>query len=159
MPKRNANLDAAREAYVTGGDDVTLQKVADQFHIPANTLGTHCANEKWTEARKSYREDIAIRARKKLAESESEVRLRQIRLGRVLQTRGLERIRIASVKELDVEQARHYVRDGSEIERKALGIEERGAAHVNLNITPAELENLSDEDLNALYERLKAAAG
>jgi len=158
MPKANPRTPEARDEYVTGGDDVTLETVSEKYSIPVRTLETHSAREKWVAERVNFRREVAETARKKLLETEAEVRVRQMRLGRLLQVKGYERVRDMKVKELEPEIALRYVRFGTEIERKALGIEDgRGNVLLNLNVTPEDLERMSDEELSALYAKLKTA--
>ena len=159
MPKANPRVPDAREEYVTGGDDVTLETLAEKYSVNARTLEGYCGREKWVEQRAEFRRDVAERARKKLAATEAQVRVRQMKIGRTVQLKGLERMKGLSAKELQPEIALRYVRFGTEIERKALGIEDGGGnVLLNLNVTPEDLERMSDEELSALYAKLKTAA-
>ena len=170
MPKHHPEMAQACEGYVRGGDDVTLATLAEKYSIPANTLANHSAKEKWAAQREEFRRELKAVQRKKAIVTETEVRERQIKRGQLMQEvsllgtkqhmlgtdpNGKPYSKLADAKEL-----RLWMINGADLERKAAGLPSGDAdVLVNLNVTPDDVERLSDEDLSALRAKIKSALG
>ena len=170
MAKPHPRMQEAREEYIAGGDDVTLEVLAEKYSIPFNSLRGRSAREKWVKDRKQYRVDVKQKTMKKAANIESEIRGRQIKRGQLMQEVSLLGTKQHMLgtdpngkpysKLTDAKELRLWMIDGADLERKAAGLPNGDAdVLVNLNVTPDDVERLSDEELSALRAKIKSALG
>lgn len=152
-------MTAAREDYVTSDPPLTLEAISEKHGISIQSVRQHSAKEKWVSQRELHMEKVRTLTRKKAAEQIAGIRVRQMAFGRMMQGKGAEKLHATDASAIDVEQARHLIRDGSEIERKAAGMEEKGGVLAKLMFTPEDLEKMSDEEIDALYARVRSAIG
>ncbi len=139
-----------RKAYVTSTK--TYAEISTLTGAPsASALEQRGARESWKELRQEFQKQLSDKTIELQAEMQSEVRLRQAKLGRALQqlaVKGLATLKPEELGELGVSR---LARIGAELERKALGMEE-----VQLRIhTAHDLRRLTDAEL---LELAKGAA-
>jgi hypothetical protein len=148
---------ALRDEYATGFDDVTLKSIADKHGLKEQTVRTHAAKEKWSDARRQYRDKTSTKTQEKASTLEAEARARFVSFGKLMQARGAKRIQDLDPATLDADTARKLLKDGVEVEAKGLGIDDGSKAKVNLNLTPDDIARLSDEELDELRAKVAAA--
>lgn len=123
MAKRKYNWSALRDLYVMGDDEVTLEWMASQKDSPAvGTLKDKSSKGDWPEQRRQYRDQVTTKARGRASTSEAELRVRHIKIAKALQAKALKRLQVLDINELSPSELRLYLKDATEIERKAAGI-------------------------------------
>ena len=158
MPKvRALSWVALRDEYATGLDSVTLQSIADKHELKLDTVKRHSMREKWADARTLYRNRTSTETQKRAMTLEAEARARFVNLGKLMQLKGGQRIQGLDPETLDADTARKLLKDGVEVEAKGLGIDDGSGVSVNLNVTPDDLERMTDEEINELHAKLAAA--
>jgi hypothetical protein len=158
VPKVTAKSWAAiKTDYACGLDDVTLQVLADKHGVSMSAITHRAAREKWAQARADYRHTTSVKTQERAATLESEARSRFVNLGKLMQARGAARISKLDPETLEPEEARKLLKDGVDVEAKGLGIADGSGVGVNLNLTPEDIERMSDDELDALYTKLATA--
>ena len=122
MPPRKAPWEQVREEYVAGPDELTLAVLAAHYGVAVETVCRHAAAEKWAAQRVQHRHTVAIRGREKATTSEAEIRVRHIGIAKLMQAKAIARLRTLDPEKMDLSEVRHYLRDATEIERRAAGI-------------------------------------
>lgn len=135
-----------RQIYITGNDDVTFKSISEMDGAPKfNTIRQRAAEENWTGQRAQYQLQVQKQTFEHTAIAEAEVRARQIGIARELQDKALERLRSLDVSELSARDTLQYLRDATDIERKAMGMSEEH--NVNVRGASWQLENLDKHQL------------
>lgn len=153
---RRHDWDYWRNAYVTGGDEITLEFLASRPHAPGlSTLKDYSRAEDWPKQRAEYQGRVRTRTRELTAETDAQVAARHAKLGRTLQNLAIKALTGRGVEALSNAELIRLVVAGTDIERKALGLD---TVNLNLNLKGLEdLTKLSDEELEATRERVRLA--
>lgn len=122
MPPRKAPWEQVREEYVAGPDELTLEVLSAHYGVSPDTMRHHASVEKWAEQRVQHRHTVAIKGREKASTSEAEIRVRHIGIAKLMQAKAIARLRTLDPEKMDLSEVRHYLRDATEIERRAAGI-------------------------------------
>ena len=130
-----------RHKYVAG--DATLDDLAAPNDAPAlDTLKKRSARDGWAEQRAAYRHQTSTRTRELASTSEAEVAARHVKVARALQHKGLERLQSIKPEELSPRDVLAYIKEATDIERKALGLDT--IRMTQLNKRPSDM---TDEEL------------
>ena len=119
---KRLDWDAIRETYITAANPTSMGELAQVHGCAVDTVRRHSSRENWTELRKQYRRDVARKTMDKSSSHEAEIRVRQMKIGRSMQAKGLQRLQQLDPGSLTPEEARRYLATGSEIERQASGL-------------------------------------
>ena len=139
--------NAIRRAYIRGEDDVTLEALGAITGYPAlDTLKKRAAREDWTDLRREFRHQIGTKIREIDADLKTEVRGRHAKVGKALITLGVRALAHQNPSTLEAVDAVRLLKIGTDIERKALGMEE-----INVRLgrikSPEDFEKLSEAEL------------
>jgi hypothetical protein len=119
-----------RHKYVAG--DATLDDLAAPNDAPAlDTLKKRSARDGWAEERAAYRHQTSTRTREFASVSEAEVAARHVKLAKALQHKGLERLATLKPEELSPRDLLAYIKEATDIERKALGLDTIRMTHLS----------------------------
>ena len=122
--KPRYDWDYYRQRYIA--TDLTLPELAALPNAPKlDTLKKRSAREDWTGQREAFRHQASTKTAELTATTESEVRARHVRIARALQHKALERLQTLDVSKLPPKEVRGFLRDATEIERRALGLGDR----------------------------------
>jgi len=146
------NWEEIREAFISGGDDVTAQSLSDIFGPVRTTIAKKISGEKWREQRDQFREEVEKKALKKIASKQSEIRARHMSIVARALPPVIEKLTGADAQDLTIEEARRLLKDLCDIERRASGIPEEHT----FSMTRQEVENLTREERDRIIagERL-----
>jgi hypothetical protein len=158
--KRGIDWELIRDEYITGSDTVTVRSLAHKHGVDQATVSGHSKREQWVALRQAHRQRVASKARESVITAQAGIRKRQMELGQRMQELGrtamaqlAKRVKNADgtdrvVIELDATEARLFIKDGSEIERKAAGIPEDGSNEVAVKVLAAAMRHCTDEELD-----------
>ena len=150
MAKAKHNWANIRHQYITGQNDVTLEYLSNQPDAPAlTTLKKRSARENWSKEREIYRHQVSTKLRQKATVSEAEVAAQQLQDARLMRAKALASLERFTEIDLDPKEARMYLKEAAEIERKALGMD---TIQVKID---KRLDELSDEELERLLKEHK----
>lgn len=107
-----------------------------------------CSKEKWEAQRVAYRDRTHTKTREITATTEAEVSARHIKIAQALQAKALKALQALDVSTLPPSEIRQYIATAAEIERKALGMDNKFTLRGVGN-----LDELSDSDLIQLATR------
>jgi len=139
--------DYYRTKYVTS--DATLQDISEIPEAPAlGTLKRYSTTQDWPGQRRAYKDQTATRTQNLASVTEAEVSARHVRIAKALQHKALERLRTLNVSELGPRDLLAFLKEATDIERKALGMETVRLRHLNKD--PSEMTD--DELVEALHE-------
>lgn len=143
--------DYYRQKYVAG--DATLDDLSRLPNAPAlGTLKTHSTRDDWPAQRRAYRDQLTTRTRELASTSEAEIAARHVKVARALQHKALERLQSLNPSELAPRDLLAFLKEATDIERKALGLDTIRLAHLSKppsDMTDAELQ----EAIRALASR------
>jgi predicted transcriptional regulator len=131
MAKKKAKRipwSAIREKYITS-ETVTLDDLAKEFGVDRSGVAARSSKEKWTDKRRSYFDRVSTAAENLAANAEAKRRARMLTIAdsmKALASEGLKRtiedVRKDPKLRLDLSEIRLMLKDGTEIERRALGM-------------------------------------
>ncbi|GAA3995301.1 hypothetical protein GCM10022631_01860 [Deinococcus rubellus] len=138
---------AIRRAYIRGEDSVTLDSLGHDAGAPKpGTIKNRAAREDWTDLRAQFREQVVIKTREIDLDLKAEVRGRHAKVGKALITLGVRGLAHQQPEKLEPVDVVRLLKIGTDIERKALGMEE-----VNVRVgrikNPDDLDKLSEAEL------------
>ncbi|WP_104990874.1 hypothetical protein [Deinococcus sp. NW-56] len=141
------NWSAIRREYIRGEDTVTLASLAAKPGYPSERqLERRSAAEDWMDLRLQMRREVDGRLRALDLDMKTEVRRRQAKVGKALVTLGVRAMAHQDPEKMDVLDMARTIKIGTELERKALGMEE-----LNINFgrikSPDDLDKLPEEEL------------
>jgi hypothetical protein len=117
-----------KEKYITS-ETITFEEVAKEFGIAPSTIMNRAAKEKWTTSRERYHEIVSRKAQDLAGSSEARRRAKMLTIAdsmKGLAAEGLSRaIQDFSKNKdsrMDLAEIRLMIKDGTEIERRALGM-------------------------------------
>ncbi|MBZ9713763.1 hypothetical protein [Deinococcus multiflagellatus] len=135
---------AIRREYIRGEDAVTLATLADKPGAPSlRQIERRSSEEDWPELRLQMRREVDGRLRAADLDMKTEVRRRQLKIGTALTTLGVQGMAHQKPEEMDMLDVARAIKIGTDLERKALGMEE-----LNVNLRGIK----SPEDLDKLGE-------
>lgn len=125
MSKKKFDWDYYRERYIFGGDEVTLEQMTQYPNAPKlQTLKGRAAKEKWADQRKAYRYKTHTKTTDAISSTEAEITARHVRISHDMQEKALERLKAIVISDLTPNDLRLFIKDATELERKALGLDE-----------------------------------
>ena len=125
MPEK---VKEAMDLYLKGH---SVNSIAKQLKINRGSVTRYKNKENW-DAKKM---EIARRVEKKVENTIVADQARFINLGRLLQSRGMQRVRMIPDDEIKASDALDYIREGIKIEKEATG---QGERVFNITITLPE---------------------
>jgi len=130
-------------------DGMTLEGVASLPDAPAfGTIKNRCGTEKWLLQREALRVQTVARTREVTATTESDVSARHVKIAQALQSKALQALQKLDVDKLKPTEIREFLATATDIERKALGMDNKFTRKGVGDVT-----KLSDTDLLALARR------
>ena len=134
-----------RHKYTTG--DMSLDDIASLPHSPhLTTIKKRAAADKWTQQRDAYRYHTATKVREMTTTTEADVSARHVKIAQELQSKALQALQRLDVTTLPASEIRQFLATATDIERKALGMDNkftlRGVGQLD-KITDAELLTLA----------------
>lgn len=148
MPGETAKAYAAFAIYRDMGPGRGLEALARLLHTSKTNQAAWSAKNRWQERVRAYDEHVAKRTTAAAMEDAVAVNLRHAQLGRVLQTRGAQRMASIDPSALTPGEAIQAAKVGTQIERDALGMSNKvevtgeGGAPLTIAIVRADLDDL-----------------
>ncbi|MDL2342575.1 hypothetical protein QOL99_00230 [Deinococcus sp. MIMF12] len=138
---------AIRREYIRGDDTVTYASLAAKPGYPdKRQIEKRASAEDWVDLRLEVRRQVDGRLRALDLDMKTEVRMRQAKVGKALVTLGVRAMAHQDPEKMDVLDMARTIKIGTELERKALGMEE-----LNINFgrikSPDDLDKLPEEEL------------
>jgi len=138
---------AIRREYIRGDETCTLEAISAKTGGPSlDTLKKRSAREDWADLRRQFVHQTGTKFQEIDADLKAEVRGRHAKIGKavtMLAVRGMAHLKPENMDAIDVAR---FLKIGTEIERKALGMEE-----VNVRLgrikSPDDLDKLSEAEL------------
>ncbi|GGJ65274.1 hypothetical protein [Deinococcus aquiradiocola] len=144
-----------RREYIRGDERVTYLSLSTKTGYPSHdVIKSRAAREDWTDLRAQFQHKVAAAAQNLDLETLEEVRNRQARIGKALQTTAVKGMAHLNPQELSAFEVARLAQVGSDLERKARGMEEFTVRVEDLR-SPADLKNLTPEQLLELRARVK----
>lgn len=149
-----------RNKFVTGDDDLSLQRLSELPEAPAlQSIKNRSSKESWYEQRKAFRRAVAVEADKAIAAGDvtgktlakvdalidaAETITRHVKLARKMQSLVVQRLRDMKPNELSPRDLIAFINASTAIERLALGM---ATEHTKIDI---DLSKLDDRELEAI---------
>lgn len=138
---------ALRREFIRGEDDVTFEALSHKTDAPAyGTIKNRAGREDWTGLRQDFRVQVVARTREIDLDLKTEVRGRHAKVGKALITLGVRGLAHQQPETLEPVDVVRLLKVGTDIERKALGMEE-----VNVRLgrirNPDDLDRMSEAEL------------
>jgi hypothetical protein len=148
-----------RRQYVRGDDTVTFAHLGTQTGAPGlSAIKKRAGKEKWADLRAEFRNQVGTRVNQMDLETVEDVRLRHVGIARRLQASGEKALDGLGLADIGAFGVVRLLTAGMEAERKARGMEEFTVRIEDLR-SPADLKNLSTDQLTELLERRRRARG
>lgn len=122
MPRKKYDWDKIRTEYISGDDHTTLEALCSMHGCSIDTIKRRSSKENWVDQRTQYRHRVATKTQQKAAAKEAEIRVRHMQIARAMQEKALRKLVTVDPSGLSMSELRHWIRDATEIERKAAGI-------------------------------------
>jgi hypothetical protein len=130
-------------------DGLTLESVSQLPDSPAlGTLKNRAAADKWQAQRTAMRERVVTKTREFTVTSEADVSARHVKIAQALQAKALQALQRVDPAALPPSEIRQYLATATDIERKALGMDNKFTLK-----GVGQLDQLSDAELLALARR------
>lgn len=147
---------AIRREYIRGDEKVTYLSLSVKTGYPSHdVIKARAAREDWTDLRAQFQHKVVTQVQVLDLETVEEVRSRQARIGKALQTTAVKGMAHLKPQDMSPFEVARLAQVGSDLERKARGMEEFTVRVEDLR-SPADLKNLTAEQLLELRARLKA---
>jgi len=146
---RRATYDwnALRREFIRGEDNVTFESLSHRTGAPTyGTVKNRAAREDWTDLRVQFRDSAMTRIREIDLDLKAEVRGRHAKVGKALITMGVRAVAHQNPEKLEAVDAVRLLKIGTDIERKALGMEEINVRLGSIK-NPEDFEKLSKAEL------------
>lgn len=144
----------AFEVYRDMGADRTLERVAATVPVRLPSVKDWSSKFEWQARVRAYDEHVAARAADKAVESAASVRARQAQHAKAIQFRAMQKFATVTPEGMSVGEATRAWQVGAEVERKALGIDEKVFVLRRDEVDPEEAARLIEE-----LRRLEAIEG
>lgn len=143
-----------RRRYIRGDDTTTLEALSAITGAPSlDALKKRSRAEDWPGLRAELRHQTSTAQRAVDQDLLVEVKTRQARLGRALQTTAVKGLANLDTQKLEAVDVARFAKVGAELERKALGMDELTVRLDTLR-SPDDLKQLSTEDLLRILGRV-----
>lgn len=130
-------------------DGLSLESIAALPNAPAlGTLRNRASAEKWQAQQAAHRERVVTKTREATATTEAEVSARHVRVAQALLAKALQALQKLDPATLPPSELRQFIATATDIERKALGMDNKFTLKGVGN-----LDQLSDEELLTLARR------
>jgi hypothetical protein len=132
---------------VTG--EGSLDDLASLPNAPhTTTIKKRASAEDWTEQRRAFRHQTTTKVREIATTTEADVSARHVKIAQALQAKALQALQKLDVDKLPPSEIRQFLATATDIERKALGMDNKFTLKGVGN-----LDQLSDADLLTLARR------
>lgn len=130
-------------------DGLSLESIAALPNAPAlGTLRNRASSEKWQAQKAAHRERVVTKTREATATTEADVAARHVKIAQALQAKALQALQQVDVSKLPPAEIRQFLATATDIERKALGMDNKFTLK-----GVGDVSKLSDEELFALARR------
>ena len=155
-PDETSKAYQAFEVYRDLGAERSLEKAHRQLTTgsPLDVLKQWSSKHDWQARVRAFDEYVASRAADKAVESAATVRARQAQHARAIQFRAMQKFATVTPEGMSVGEATRAWQVGAEVERKALGIDEKVLVLRRDEVDPEEAARLLEE-----LRRLEAIEG
>ena len=151
--------NAIRREYIRGDDALTLKALSDKPGYPSHdALKARSSREDWADLRAEFRHQVNTRMQQLDLETTEEVRIRQAKIGKAMQTAAVRGMAHLKAEELGAFAVARLATAGAQLERQARGMEEFTVRVEDLR-SPADLKSLTNDQLLELLERRRRARG
>ena len=155
--KSRFDWEAVKNAYVSGGDEVTLATLSDAPDSPSiGILKLHASNGDWTRHRAAFRYQTSTKTLDAASTTESEVATRHVTAARALMAVGLRALRAIDPLTLKPGELREFIISAADMERKALGLEVSRVDVTHHDAPPVEPPRAALEEAARELQRLLA---
>lgn len=159
MP-RQYDWDYYRQKYVTGGDNVTLEFLSELPNAPSlDRLKYYSSTEGWLDQRKAYQHQLNTKTLQAASTTEAEISARHMKLARALQNKALIALSAVDPATLRPGELLNFLKESVKIERDALGIENQHTLEIVARYKSVNLSDLTDDELEALHNKVRALDG
>lgn len=135
----------AFEAYRDLGPDRSLTKLSQAHGKSLATVTEWSTRHDWQARVRAYDEYVADRAADKAVETAASVRARQAQHAKAIQFRAMQKFAVVTPEVMTVGEATRAWQVGAEVERKALGIDEKVLVLRRDEVSPEEAALLIEE--------------
>lgn len=147
---------AIRREYIRGDEKVTYLSLSVKTGYPSHdVIKARAAREDWTDLRAEFQHKVVTRSQSLDLETVEEVRSRIARTGKAMQMTAVRGMAHLKPDQMTAMEVARLAQVGADLERKARGMEEFTVRVEDLR-SPADLKNLSAEQLLELRARLKS---
>ncbi len=130
-------------------DGLTLESISELPNAPAlGTLRNRASADKWQAQAAARRETIVTKTREFTTTTEAEVSARHVKIAQALQAKALQALQSVDVSKLPPSEIRQFLAAATDIERKALGMDNRFTLK-----GVGDLDKLSNDELLTLARR------
>ena len=130
-------------------DGLTMESLAKLQNSPAiGTLRNRASADKWQSQREALRDRVVTKTREVTATTEADVAARHVKIAQALQAKALQALQRLDVATLPASEVRQFLATATDIERKALGMDNKFTLR-----GVGQLDKLSDADLLTLARR------
>ncbi|MBP9201104.1 MAG: hypothetical protein KBF47_13930 [Gemmatimonadales bacterium] len=156
QPGETAKAYQAFEVYRDLGAERSLEKAYRQLTTgsPLEVLKQWSSRHDWQARVRAFDEYVAARAADKAVETAASVRARQAQHAKAIQFRAMQKFATVTPEGMSVGEATRAWQVGAEVERKALGIDEKVFVLRRDEVDPEEAARLIEE-----LRRLEAIEG
>ena len=131
------------------GENLSLRDLSQLENAPDyGSLRNRCGAEKWVAERKALNDRIVAKTREVTVTIEAEVAARHVKIAQALQAKALQALQKLDVMKLKPSEIREFLATATDIERKALGMDNKFTLK-----GVGDLAKLSDAELLTLAHR------
>ncbi|MFC4636980.1 hypothetical protein [Deinococcus hohokamensis] len=156
------NWTAIRREYIRGDDGVTLDALSAESrgsgYPSLSQVKRRSSAEDWPDLRAQFRAQTAAKVQQLDLETTEEVRIRQAKIGKAMQTAAVRGLAHVKPEELGAFGVARLAMAGAQLERQARGMKEYTVRIEDLR-SPADLKRLNKDQLQELLERRRKARG
>lgn len=156
-PDESAKAFQAFEVYRDMGPGRSLERVVAGDNAVTSglpVLRNWSSRHDWVARVRAFDEYVASRAADKAVESAASVRARQAQHAKAIQLRAVQKFAASGPADMSVAEATRAFQVGADVERKALGIDEKVLVLRRDEVSPEEAARLLEE-----LRRLEAIEG
>lgn len=154
LSSETAKAYQAFEVYRDLGAERSLERVAADRSKTVSVIRDWSAKHDWQARVRAFDEYVAARAAEKAVESAASVRARQAQHAKAIQLRAVQKFAASGPADMSVAEATRAFQVGADVERKALGIDEKVLVLRRDEVSPEEAARLLEE-----LRRLEAIEG
>jgi hypothetical protein len=154
LPGESAKAFQAFATYRDLGAERSLERVGKELGKTRQALDGWSTRFDWQARVRAFDEYVASRAADKAVESATSVRARQAQHAKAIQLRAVQKFAASGPADMSVAEATRAFQVGADVERKALGIDEKVLVLRRDEVSPEEAARLLEE-----LRRLEAIEG